>query len=92
MRSWCSIDGDVDVDVGDDDEIEVDVEFVDFAYGFKLFKLLLLKFSELFVVIKLLSFWCELLILIPFSLTKFDFKVFVIFFSVFLYRQMIKKK
>lgn len=78
MRNWCSNDvGDwrcrCPLDDGDwFGDAFVDVMVVDFAYEFKLFKLLLLKLSIewLVLVIKKLSFWCELLRLIPFSLNN----------------------
>lgn len=77
MRNCCSKDvGDCrwKCPVGDGDGFEdalADVIVVDLAYEFKLVKLLLLKLSiEWLVVIKKLSFWCELFRLIPFSLSN----------------------
>lgn len=82
IRSCCSKDvGDWrwKCPVGDDGGIVValvDVIVVDFAYEFKLFKLLLLKLSIVWLVaIKKLSFWCELLRLIPFSLSNWLIKL-----------------
>lgn len=77
IRSCCSNDvgdwrGKGPVGFGDwDGDGIVDVIVVDLAYEFKLVKLLLLKLSIVWlVVIKKLSFWCELLRLIPFSLSN----------------------
>lgn len=80
IRSCCSneVGGDCrgKGPVGEGDRVGdgiVDVIVVDFAYEFKLVKLLLLKLSiDWLVVIIKLSFWCELLRLIPFSLSNFD--------------------